>query len=79
MGHHFYELVNVPKFKRFHICCLNLIFQLVGTKDNATEEQDTAETVTTAADLQPLLKVNNMLEVFGQIIAHVNSGKWSRA
>jgi hypothetical protein len=51
----------------------------VGTKDNATEEQDMAETVTTADDLQSLLKVNTMLEISGQIIAHVNFRKWSRA
>ena len=50
----------------------------MGTKDNATEEQDTAETVTIADDLQSLLKVSTMLETSGQIIAHVNFGKWSR-
>jgi hypothetical protein len=61
------------------MCCLNLILQLVGTKDNATEEQDMAETVTTADDLQSLLKVNTMLDISGQIIAHVNFRKWSRA
>lgn len=72
--------MNVPNFQEMlYICCLNLILQLVGTKDNATEEQDTAEMVTTGDDLQPLLKVNAMLKIFGQIIAHVNLWKWLRS